>query len=96
MLYRAATVLPDENRERATTRLRGQLRVMADAAGATPDWSTLAVTGPTASTTQRGEAWFEWTGSVSVRGGLDLAAACDAAPHPATSSEATAPLPAAS
>ena len=45
---------------------------MAVAAGATPDWSTLTVEGPTESTGLHGRTWYEWRATLSVNGGRDL------------------------
>ncbi|MGY1829039.1 hypothetical protein ACI8AA_01275 [Geodermatophilus sp. SYSU D01180] len=73
MEYTAAAALPYDNRERAAAGLRGQLRLKAVAAGATPDWATFAVTGPTTHPGRhRGQVWFEWWASVEVAGGHDL------------------------
>src|SRR3954470_4352602 len=76
-IYRAAAALPHQNRGRATERLRDQLTVMALAAGLTPDWSTLAVTGPTEMTGTQHGARFEWTGRVAMRGSSPLMALPD-------------------
>ena len=76
-VYRAAAALPDRNRGRATEELRDRLTIMALAAGLTPDWSTLAVTGPTEMTGTQHGARFEWTGRVAVRGRSPLAALPD-------------------
>jgi hypothetical protein len=67
-MYRAAAALPWDDREQATVGLRGQLRVMATAGRATPDWSTLVIDGPTEVCEPQGQTWFEWTGRVSVAG----------------------------
>ncbi len=64
--YQAATALPYDDLVRATAGLRGQLRPMAIADGATPDWSTMAVEGPTETVGRHGVVWFEWTGSVGT------------------------------
>ncbi len=64
--YRAAAALPYNDRNRATAGLRGQLRLMATADGATLDWSTVAVEGPVTSTGLHGAMWFEWTASVEA------------------------------
>jgi hypothetical protein len=47
VIYKAAAALPHDNREWATDELRDQLQIMAGAAGMTPDWTNLVVTGPT-------------------------------------------------
>ncbi|MGZ4618565.1 MAG: hypothetical protein ACXV3F_07520 [Frankiaceae bacterium] len=72
MMYRAAAAVPYDNSERVTAGLRGQLGMMALATGATPDWTTLAVEGPTAAVGLRGRGWFEWTATVMVDGGEDI------------------------
>ena len=45
---------------------------MAAAAGATPDWTTLDVTGPMELPGAEARTRFEWTASVSFRGGVRL------------------------
>jgi len=76
-IYQAAAALPHQNRGRATEGLRDQLTIMALAAGLTPDWSTLAVTGPTEMTGTQQGARFEWTGRVAMRGSSPLVALPD-------------------
>jgi hypothetical protein len=76
-IYQAAAALPHKNRGRATEGLRDQLTIMALAAGLTPDWSTLTVTGPTETTGTQHGARFEWTGRVAMRGSSPLAALPD-------------------
>jgi hypothetical protein len=76
-IHQAAAALPHQNRSRATKALRGQLTIMAFAAGLTPDWSTLAVTGPTEMTGTQQGARFEWTGRVAMRGSSPLVALPD-------------------
>ncbi len=66
MRYRAATALPYNDRHRATAGLRGHLRIIALTEGATPDWSTMVVQGPTETTGQRGRTWFEWSATVEA------------------------------
>jgi hypothetical protein len=76
-IYQAAAALPHQNRGRAIEGLRDQLTIMALAAGLTPDWSTLAVTGPTEMTGTQQGARFEWTGRVAMRGSSPLMALPD-------------------
>jgi hypothetical protein len=76
-IYQAAAALPHQKRGRATAELRDQLTIMGLAAGLTPDWSTLAVTGPTEMTGTQQGARFEWTGRVAMRGSSPLAALPD-------------------
>jgi hypothetical protein len=93
-IYQAAAALPHRNRGRATEGLRDRLTIMAVAAGLTPDWSTLAVTGPTEMTGTQQGARFEWTGRVAMRGSSPLVALPDpdAFPqHPAVNGD-TAPF----
>jgi hypothetical protein len=94
MIYRAAAALPHANRRRATDGLAGQLRIMALAAGATPDWTTLAVTGPTEMAGVQDRARFEWTASVAVRGVsvFDAPPDPDAFPPARTAENATLPF----
>lgn len=66
---RAAAALPCDDRGRAVRELRTQLRVMAVAAGATPDWRTLTVSGPTEMAGADEWSRFEWAASVAVRTG---------------------------
>jgi len=69
-VYRAAAALPQGDRESAVLGLRDRLRIMADAAGATPDWGTLAVAGPvTVDGADEGHL-FEWAASVAVPGSV--------------------------
>jgi SRSO17 transposase len=66
----AAAALPYDNRDRAAARLRGQPRLLAVAAGATPDRSTFTVSCPmTHPGRHRGQVWFEWTATVEVVSG---------------------------
>ena len=66
MLYRAAASLPTEDREQASAELRGQLRVIADAVGSTPDWTTFRLNGPTHVPEWGGPSRFEWSATVSA------------------------------
>ena len=93
-IYQAAAALSHQNRGRATEGLRDQLTIMALAAGLTPDWSTLAVTGPTEMTGTQHGARFEWTGRVAMRGSSPLVAIPDpdAFPQHPAASDATAPF----
>ena len=72
MIYRAAAALPDDDRQSAVDGLRGQLRIMAVAAGATPDWTTLVVAGPVEMAGAEDRTRFEWTASVAARGATVL------------------------
>ncbi len=65
--YRASAALPYYNHERAILGLRGQLRLMALANGAVPDWTTLCVNGPTKVPGLYGAVWFEWSATVEAR-----------------------------
>ena len=76
-VYQAAAALPHRNRGRATKALRDRLTIMAVAAELTPEWSTLAVTGPTEMTGAQEGARFEWTGRVAMRGSFPLVALPD-------------------
>ncbi|CCG03659.1 hypothetical protein [Blastococcus saxobsidens] len=67
-MYRAAAAVPFDDPDRVTAGLRGQLRVMAAAAGADPDWSTLRVQGPVRRGAHRGTRLSEWTATVVVTG----------------------------
>ncbi|MGY2084003.1 hypothetical protein [Blastococcus sp. SYSU DS0539] len=98
-MYRAAAALPSDDRTRVTAGLRRQLRVMAAAAGADPDWSTLRVEGPAPGEEYRGTGLSEWTATVVVpgdRGMLDdrlIDALLPAAPQRrAAPPEETSPL----
>jgi hypothetical protein len=93
-IYQAAAALSHQNRGRATEGLRDQLTIMALAAGLTPDWSTLAVAGPTEMTGTQHGARFEWTGRVAMRGSSPLVALPDpdAFPQHPAASDATLPF----
>ena len=93
-IYQAAAALSHSNRRRATEGLREQLTIMALAAGLTPDWSTLAVTGPTEMTGTQHGARFEWTGRVAMRGSSPLVALPDpdAFPQPPAADGSTMPF----
>ncbi len=67
--YQAATALPYDDLVRATAGLRGQLRPMAIADGATPDWSTMVVQGPVEVTGLHGATWYKWTATGEARSG---------------------------
>lgn len=92
--YQAAAALPHQNRGRATEALRDRLTIMALAAGLTPDWSTLVVTGPTEMTGTQHGARFEWTGRVAMRGSSSLLALPDpdVCVHQPSVSDATVPF----
>lgn len=67
-MYHAAAALPFDDPAMATAGLRGQLRVMADAAGARLDWSTLEVEGPVRQVEHRGRGLSEWRATVRATG----------------------------
>jgi hypothetical protein len=90
--YKAAAALPYDDQERAGAALRGQLRIMAIAGGATPDWSTLEIAGPTEVPGWHGVSWFEWHGSIRARNGRSLEEPSDGRAWPDRSAEETAPL----
>jgi hypothetical protein len=95
VIYRAAAALPHEDRTRALDGLRGQLRIMAVAAGATPDWATLRVAGPDEVAGAQAPTRFEWHASVVVHGGtrfFRLADLVTCVPGD-TDERRTAPLP---
>jgi hypothetical protein len=96
VIYRAAAALPHEDRSRALPGLRGQLRIMAVAAGTTPDWTTLTVVGPDVVAGARGSTRFEWHASVVVHGGTRSFRLPDLVPCPPADADdcRTAPLPA--
>ena len=97
MIYRAAAALPHEDRTRALPGLRGQLRIMAVAAGTTPDWTTLTVVGPDEIADAQAPTRFEWHASVVVHGGSRSFRLPDPLPWPPADADAdacrTAPLP---
>jgi hypothetical protein len=78
VISKAAAAPAHATRKSATAGLRGQLRIMAVAAGATPDWTTLAVAGPTEMAGTEDRMRFEWTASVAVQ----RVTAFDALPDP--------------
>ena len=93
MIYQAAAALPHDNREWAVDGLRSQLRTMAVAAGASPDWTTLAVTGPTEVGGAQERACFEWTARVAVHGvSADVLRDPDVSPPPGSAEDATVPF----
>jgi hypothetical protein len=94
LIYRAAAALPHANRDWATHTLACQLRIMAKAAGGTPDWTTLAMTGPTNVSGAPERARFEWTASVTVRGVsvVDTLPDPDAFPPARAAADATLPF----
>jgi hypothetical protein len=65
----AASALPYHDRERAIAGLRGQLRIMAATADATPDWVTLTDEGPTEAPGLHGATWIAWTATVETTDG---------------------------
>jgi hypothetical protein len=64
VILTARAAYPYVDRERAAAGLRGELRLMALADGATPDWTTLAVEGPVEALGLHGRTWYEWTATV--------------------------------
>jgi hypothetical protein len=94
VIYQAAAALPHANREWAVHGLGCQLRIMAMAAGGTPDWTTLAATGPTEVAGAPERARFEWTASVTVRGVsvVDVLPDPDAFPPARTAGDTTLPF----
>jgi hypothetical protein len=95
VIFRAAAALPDDDRQRAVDELRSQLCTMAVAAAATPDWTTLTLTGPIEMAGADEEARFEWTASVAVDGGVDAPCAEGSGPACPRSvdSDVTRPMP---
>jgi hypothetical protein len=67
-MFTATTALPYPHLERATAGLHAELRHQLLATGQQPDWSTLAVTGPTEVADHRRRVWFEYTASVEAAG----------------------------
>jgi hypothetical protein len=94
-MYRAAAALPFTDREAAIVGLQGQLTVMAAAAGASPDWSTLSVEGPTV---PHASGLSEWAATVIIAAATyDLSdglidSLVGSAPQLKTPVEDTAPL----
>jgi hypothetical protein len=66
MRFEAAAAVPALDPHHAVHDLRLRLRRMATAAGATPDWSTLAVEGPAEVVGTDGRVRYEWTAIVSA------------------------------
>jgi hypothetical protein len=63
--FTATAAYPYVDCDRATAGLRGQLReIVAKAGAGEPDWSTLAVDGPTETEGLHGRVWFVWTAGV--------------------------------
>jgi hypothetical protein len=93
VLYRAAAAVPHANRASAIDGLRGQLRIMAVAAGATLDWTTLAVAGPTEMAGEGDGTRFEWRASVAVRGVSILDTLPDPDTFPSASDAADETMP---
>lgn len=70
MTYKATASYPYIDSAEAVAALRSELRVAAARDGATPDWSTIRVTGPTEVVGARGRVWYEWAATVDLRSGL--------------------------
>ena len=66
MILTATAAYPYIDRERAALGLRAQLREAAAIAGRNPDWSTIALEGPTESPGRHGVTLYEWTANVEV------------------------------
>jgi len=62
----AQVTYPYVDPERAAMALRADLRHRAAEAGATPDWSTLSIEGPTETCSTHGRTWFGWVGTVQA------------------------------
>lgn len=69
MTYRARAAYPyvDRDRDRAVSGLRAQLRELAAAEGAAPDWSTFHVAGPDQVIDLHGIVCYEWTAAVDAQ-----------------------------
>jgi hypothetical protein len=67
-MFTATTALPHPDADRATMRLRGQLRYDIAAAGIARqvDWSELTVTGPIEAPGVLGRVWFEYAATITV------------------------------
>lgn len=65
----ATTTLPFPDLERATSALRGDLRLQAAYAKAgpqVPDWTTLVVIGLDDDQDDHGRTWWRWSATVAV------------------------------
>jgi hypothetical protein len=71
--FTATMALPYPHMERATAGLRGALRQQILVAGVvtSPDWSTLAITGPQKFADERGQVWFGYWATVGDQGRPD-------------------------
>lgn len=67
MIYRTTAAYPYGDSERAVAALRGHLRMAAANDGATPNWSTLRITGPTEVTGANGVICYHWTATVDTQ-----------------------------
>ncbi len=67
MKFTATVALPYDDPERATTRLRGELRHALATVGEVPDWTTLTVDGPTEVKGASGRTWYRWTATVEPK-----------------------------
>lgn len=66
--YEARTTLPFNDLERATSALRGELRLQAayaEAGPQVPDWTTLVVTRLDDEIDHHGRTWWCWSGTVN-------------------------------
>lgn len=73
MTFRATTVLPYDNLDRATAGLRAERRrqLMFADVHAMPVWDSFEVTGADPVTDARERMWFEYRASVESRGPFD-------------------------
>jgi hypothetical protein len=72
--FAAKTALPFAHVMHATARLRGELRrqIVAEDVMASPDWSTLKVSGPFEAFDRQGRIWFEYLASVECQNLVEL------------------------
>lgn len=76
MIYRALAVLPHDDSNGAVVKLCEQLRTMAAAANAVPDWDSLTVEEPAPEPLHTlGPGWFRWVATVAVHPATPVGAA---------------------